>query len=239
MKYEINCQVIRDLLPLYEDNAASAETRTLVQEHLKDCPDCREELRKMHAPISVPPDDDKDVVKRLREFQAQARRKQNVKTTCVVSVLVLIVVFCLCYTLIPRSWDSVAGKDEADILTGYYIDWQNDALDRDLKDAERGSPAAERLLSALSGRSYRADLSNLLNYTPFPRNGHSVIGASGGLVLYLFYQDREWAAMISLYSNGDLTVDHASAASTGSFLYRTDPGLYEEVRGIIQEYGTP
>lgn len=33
---EISCQIIRDLLPLYEDGAVSTESQELVREHLKD-----------------------------------------------------------------------------------------------------------------------------------------------------------------------------------------------------------
>lgn len=39
MKYE--CDVIRDLLPLYEDNACSERSRDMVEQHLQECPDCR------------------------------------------------------------------------------------------------------------------------------------------------------------------------------------------------------
>ena len=40
MKYD--CEVIRDLLPLYADNACSGKSRAMVEEHLQECPDCRE-----------------------------------------------------------------------------------------------------------------------------------------------------------------------------------------------------
>ena len=42
------CEVIRDLLPLYQDGACSEESRGLVEAHLKECEDCRriaEELK--------------------------------------------------------------------------------------------------------------------------------------------------------------------------------------------------
>ena len=39
-----SCGVIRDLLPLYADDACSEESRTLVEEHLAECPACAEEL---------------------------------------------------------------------------------------------------------------------------------------------------------------------------------------------------
>ena len=41
---KINCEVIRDLLPLYADDVCSAASREMVEEHLQDCNDCREEL---------------------------------------------------------------------------------------------------------------------------------------------------------------------------------------------------
>ena len=43
---KVSCDVIRDLLPLYTDQAASADTVALVEEHLASCPACREELRR-------------------------------------------------------------------------------------------------------------------------------------------------------------------------------------------------
>ena len=55
---EISCGVIRDLLPLYEDGAVSTESQELVREHLKDCPACQEELRRMRTPVSLPPEDE-------------------------------------------------------------------------------------------------------------------------------------------------------------------------------------
>ena len=43
------CSVIQDLLPLYCDDACSAESRRLVEEHLKECDDCRETYQLMQA----------------------------------------------------------------------------------------------------------------------------------------------------------------------------------------------
>ena len=39
MKYQ--CDVIRDLLPLYADRACSEKSREMVEEHLQECADCR------------------------------------------------------------------------------------------------------------------------------------------------------------------------------------------------------
>ena len=46
---EIKCGVIRDLLPLYHDGVCSEESKKLVEEHLKGCAGCREELSGMDS----------------------------------------------------------------------------------------------------------------------------------------------------------------------------------------------
>ena len=42
---KVSCEIIQDLLPLYCDDACSAESRQMVQAHLQSCETCREELR--------------------------------------------------------------------------------------------------------------------------------------------------------------------------------------------------
>lgn len=42
-----DCNIIRDLLPLYADDVCSSESRALVDEHLEGCPDCTEVLRRI------------------------------------------------------------------------------------------------------------------------------------------------------------------------------------------------
>jgi hypothetical protein len=44
---KLDCEVIRDLLPLYADQACSEQSRALVNEHLLDCADCRDMLQKL------------------------------------------------------------------------------------------------------------------------------------------------------------------------------------------------
>jgi hypothetical protein len=43
----MECDVIRDLLPLYADDACSEQSRHIVNEHLLDCADCRDMLQKL------------------------------------------------------------------------------------------------------------------------------------------------------------------------------------------------
>ena len=44
---KISCNVIQDIMPLYVDEIVSEDTKKLVEEHLKECEDCRKEMEKM------------------------------------------------------------------------------------------------------------------------------------------------------------------------------------------------
>ena len=47
------CNIIRDILPLYIEDMVSADTAELVEEHLKNCVSCRIELQNMKREIRI------------------------------------------------------------------------------------------------------------------------------------------------------------------------------------------
>lgn len=51
MTDKMPCELIRDLLPTYQDRLTSPVTNALVEEHLADCPDCRQVLQRMQSPL--------------------------------------------------------------------------------------------------------------------------------------------------------------------------------------------
>ena len=46
---KLPCAVVRDILPLYAEKMVETETQALVEEHLADCPDCREKLSELNT----------------------------------------------------------------------------------------------------------------------------------------------------------------------------------------------
>ena len=50
------CAIVKDLLPLYIEDMVSEETKLFINEHLKECEDCRTELDilKSEEPVSAP-----------------------------------------------------------------------------------------------------------------------------------------------------------------------------------------
>lgn len=64
----IDCEVIRDLMPLYVDGTASEKSRAMVEEHVAACGPCREMLEEMRqeVPVKLPEQQANRLVKKLR-----------------------------------------------------------------------------------------------------------------------------------------------------------------------------
>lgn len=75
MKNEVNCGVIRDLLPLYADEVASPESRELVDGHLEGCENCRRELEQLTQAVSLPPEQDEKA--EMKRWKKALSRKVN------------------------------------------------------------------------------------------------------------------------------------------------------------------
>ncbi len=48
METKYNCELIQDLLPLYQDNICNDFSRTVVEAHVQECPDCRQIMEKLN-----------------------------------------------------------------------------------------------------------------------------------------------------------------------------------------------
>ena len=51
---KISCNIIRDILPLYLDGVVSDDTEKMVEEHLKECDQCRNEAVKLKRDVGLP-----------------------------------------------------------------------------------------------------------------------------------------------------------------------------------------
>ena len=69
---KLPCAVARDLLPLYAEDMVEQETKTLMDEHLKACDDCRRRLSEMNVTAETPV----DTAKPLQNLKKQLRRKR-------------------------------------------------------------------------------------------------------------------------------------------------------------------
>ncbi|WP_236634867.1 anti-sigma factor family protein [Alteribacter lacisalsi] len=51
---KIKCTIIRDVLPLYNDNVISRDTKEMVEEHLENCQACQREYESMKQELRLP-----------------------------------------------------------------------------------------------------------------------------------------------------------------------------------------
>lgn len=52
---QIDCDIIKDLLPSYIDNISSKSTNDLIEEHIESCKDCQARLQEMNKEINIKP----------------------------------------------------------------------------------------------------------------------------------------------------------------------------------------
>ena len=49
----MNCNIVKDLIPLYIDGCCSAESEKIVEEHIRDCDDCKRLLEDMKSSSDI------------------------------------------------------------------------------------------------------------------------------------------------------------------------------------------
>ena len=94
MKMKYDCEMIADLLPLYKDGACSGISKTVVEEHLKDCPKCTKMLEMMDDSViddEIIKEKDEVIGKQAKYF----KRKSAVAGAIVGGVFALPVLICL------------------------------------------------------------------------------------------------------------------------------------------------
>ena len=88
MMSRMECDVVRDLLPLYVDGGASAESRALVEAHLALCPDCRAECEALKETLVLPKEDSAQPLEDLK--RSLRRKRRRTAALCIVLPLVLL-----------------------------------------------------------------------------------------------------------------------------------------------------
>ena len=99
MKHE--CDIVRDLLPLYAEKLGSEATTELVKEHLKGCPACRVELEKLREPVPAAPEIDVDA-EPLRRLKKALLRKKVQTVLCTSAVLLALLLSILSFLTAPE-----------------------------------------------------------------------------------------------------------------------------------------
>lgn len=86
---KLNCDIVQDLLPLYEDGVCSKSSRMAVEEHLKECSQCQN-YRNNVASIPETEVAVKETAERKRISRSMKRAKRRLLLTNTATILVLV-----------------------------------------------------------------------------------------------------------------------------------------------------
>lgn len=63
----INCNIIKDILPLYVDDVVSDDTKKMIEEHLEHCEECKKEVELMKQEICIPAEKEASLMKNFKK----------------------------------------------------------------------------------------------------------------------------------------------------------------------------
>ena len=112
------CDLIQDLLPLYLDDVCSKQSKTVVEQHLLKCPNCRKyysAMREADEIIIVPPNAEREIQK-ATSFQSIKKtlfRKQIL--IAAVSIIVLAIIAFAVISVLKNSVGIVEYEDNISV----------------------------------------------------------------------------------------------------------------------------
>lgn len=112
MNDNINCEVIRDLLPLYAENMLSDSSRTLVDNHLSECEGCRNMATEIGRTIQV---------SRIEEIMPLKKfRRRMINYYYLLQNVFLFIVLSLVFMIRDLTPNLSSSVDGLSILSGLF-----------------------------------------------------------------------------------------------------------------------
>ena len=121
---EINCNIIKDILPLYVDGVVSDDTKEMVEEHLEHCEECKKEVKLMKQEIYIPAEKEAHIIK---GFKKRLRNKKIIISglSIILTCLILLGTFSFIFhydRVVPyaESLIRIETQDDNMLVSHYY-----------------------------------------------------------------------------------------------------------------------
>lgn len=111
------CGIIQDLLPLYADGICTPESRQAVEEHLGECPLCRERYEQLSAPFPVP--EAPEVPAEGRQFRKGLKKLRRRWAASLIAALLIVPLLLM--SVAQVRGDGVCFTNLGQILRGYQM----------------------------------------------------------------------------------------------------------------------
>ena len=119
---KLNCNVVKDILPLYADDVVSSDTPTLVEEHLESCLACRNDLRSMKGEIIIPVNQkEMDAFKKFKKFWGRKQLWKGIAVSAIIFAVFAGVFFYLYGYGIPVKARDIVLEDGLQCVP--ELDW--------------------------------------------------------------------------------------------------------------------
>lgn len=90
---ENKCKIIQDLLPTYIENMTSDETKNFVEEHLKNCDECKQVFNSMKESLENETIEETEIVREIKKY----RKKIKLIHGTVLLILIALILGFACY----------------------------------------------------------------------------------------------------------------------------------------------
>lgn len=138
---KISCDLVKDLIPLYQDEVCSLDSKNIVEEHINKCEDCRRYFVSLSKNIGI---ETVDVEKNLENisvkkcFRKIKKRFLSILLSVVIALPVLVLLFILSVNEIRREGVCFSNMDDlyrANRYMKYMVtgDYHNAFLQTDQK----------------------------------------------------------------------------------------------------------
>lgn len=214
MKNDLSCAVVRDLLPSYLDGVASEETKTAVERHMEECPDCRETLRRMKEPEETAPAEEKEI-----DYLKKVRRQSSRKVTVILAAVALLAIaamvriFYIGYPVDSRVIaTAVTVRDGTVRLTGTLTDSAQSVCRANIMQNGDGGVEAQ-IYAAPAIFSHSGDFT-----WEYPTTGDVTSVSVNGLVLWENGESIDWLTAKLYEAKNPYVGDMSANANIASLL---------------------
>ena len=207
-----DCNIIKDLLPLYAEGLLTKESVALVEAHLKNCKDCTAELSALKNNVSV-----REPTKREEPFIGQAGTLKILKKTLLVKKLqtIMITAFLVAALFtaafaaldaprfVPYSQDLITLSETPDSIVITFGDGVTDCRCTAIYDVDTERPV------------FQVEAWSSLWDQYFAKTNHRTVTVprSGESPFTVYYVQNNGAEDVCIYSTGSLRVGAEAAAS--------------------------